>query len=108
MPASFKTFIFSTAVVLTTCTGFSALAQSPATPAAPDAPAQNQRKPGKAMKALDTNNDSLISREEAKSKASLSNNFDAIDTNKDGQLSRSEMKAFRQAHKGTFKDPAKN
>ena len=52
----------------------------------------------KALKELDTNNDKMISRDEAKGKPRLIKNFDAIDTNKDGQLSRDELKAYRKAH----------
>ena len=113
MTGSFKTFISSAALVLASCTAFSAFAQSPA---APPAPAQGERPLGKAMRALDTNNDNMISRDEAKAKPRLTKNFDAIDTNKDGQLSQSEIKAYRKAHKGErkgeqkreAKDPAKN
>ena len=109
MTASFKTLISSTVLVLASATAFSVLAQ---TPAAPNAPASGARTPGKGMKALDTNSDNMISREEAKGRPHLSKNFDAIDTNKDGQLTRAEMKAYRQAHKGEHrgesKGPTKN
>ena len=109
MTPSFKTFVSSTVLVLASVTAVNALAH---TPPAPRAPASGPRTPGKALKALDTNNDKMISREEAKGKPYLTKNFDAIDTNKDGQLSRAEMKAYRQAHKGERKGegkaPAKN
>ena len=104
MTASFKTLISTTALVLASATAFSALAQ---TPPAPAAPTQGARTPGKGLKALDTNNDQMISRDEAKGKPHLTKNFDAIDANKDGQLSREEMKAYRKAHKGEHKGERK-
>ena len=55
------------------------------------------------MKALDTNKDKVISRDEAKGRPSLAKNFDAIDTNKDGKLSRDKLKAYRQAYRGERK-----
>ena len=97
MTSSFKTLVSSALVVLASATAFSALAQAPA---APSAPASSARTPGKAMKALDTDKNKTISRDEAKDKPHLTKNFDAIDTNKDGQLSREEMKAYRKANKG--------
>ena len=104
MTSSFKTLISSAVLVLVSSAAFSALAQTPAAPAAtPAAPTQGARTHGQALKALDTNNDKLISRDEAKGKARLTKNFDAIDTNKDGQLSAAEMKAYRKAHKGEGK-----
>ena len=109
MTASFKTLISSTVLVLASATAFSALAQ---TPPAPSAPASGARTPGKGLKALDTNNDKMLSRDEVKSRPHLTKNFDAIDSNKDGQLTRQELKAYRQAHKGERKGegkgPAKN
>ncbi len=103
MTASFKTLISSTVLVLASVTAFSALAQTPPAPAAPGAPTQGARTPGKGLKALDTNGDKMLSRDEVKSRPHLTKNFDAIDTNKDGQLSRPELKAYRQAHKGEGK-----
>lgn len=103
MTSSFKTIISSTVLVLASGIAFSALAQAPATPATPAAPAQGARTPGKGLKALDTNKDKMLSRDEVKSRPHLTKNFDAIDTNKDGQLSRDEMKVYRQAHKGEHK-----
>ena len=100
MNPTFKAIISSTVLVLTSATAFSALAQT--TPA-PAAPTQGPRTPGQGLKALDTNNDKMISRDEAKGKPHLTKKFDAIDTNKDGQLSRDEMKTYRQAHKGQHK-----
>jgi hypothetical protein len=97
MTPSFKTFITSTVLVLASATAFSALAQTPTTPAAPT---QGARTPGKGLKELDVNKDKMLSRDEVKGRPHLTQNFDAIDTNKDGQLSRDEMKAYRQAHKG--------
>jgi hypothetical protein len=103
MTSLFKTFICSTALVLASASANTALAQ---TPAAPATPASGAHQHGKGMKALDTNNDKMISREEAKGKPHLTKNFDAMDTNKDGQLSRDEIKAYRKAHKGEGKKPA--
>ena len=62
----------------------------PAEPDTPDTLASGARVHGKALKELDTNEDKMISRDEAKGKPRLTKNFDAIDTNKDGQLSRDE------------------
>ena len=103
MTPSFKTLISSTVLVLASATAFSAMAQTPPAPTTPSAPAQGARTPGKGLKALDTNNDKMISRDEAKGRPHLTKNFDAIDTNKDGQLTREELKAYRQAHKGEGK-----
>ena len=100
MTASFKTLISSTVLVLASATAFSALAQ---TPPAPAESTQGARVPGKGLKALDTNGDKMISRDEAKGRPHLTKNFDAIDTNKDGQLTRDELKSYRQAHKGEAK-----
>jgi hypothetical protein len=109
MTTSLKTLISDTVLVLVSASSLSALAQ---TATAPDTPASGARTPSKSMKALDTNNDKMISREEAKSRPHLTKNFDAIDTNKDGQLTRAETKAYRQAHKGEHrgegKGPTKN
>ena len=52
------------------------------------------------LKAADTNNDGLISREEAKALPRIAENFDAIDANKDGQVTSDELRAFHQAHRG--------
>ena len=104
MTSSFKNLIPATVLVLASATAFSALAQ---TPPAPGVPASGARAHGKGLKALDTNKDNLISRDEAKDKPHLTKNFDAIDTNKDGQLSRDEMKAYRQTHKGERKGEGK-
>ena len=104
MTPSFKALVSSTILVLASSTAFTTLAQ---TPPAPGTPASGARTPGKALKALDTNKDKMISRDEAKGKPHLTKNFDAIDTNKDGQLSRDEMKAYRQAHKGERKGDSK-
>ena len=104
MTASFKTLISSTVLVLASATVFSAMAQ---TPPAPASPASGARAPGKGLKALDTNNDKMISRDEAKGRPKLTKNFDAIDTNKDGQLTRDELKAYRKAHQGEHKGERK-
>lgn len=98
MNLSFKTFISGTVVVLASATAVSAMAQTPMAPA--DQTTGTPRGQGKGLKGLDTNNDRMISRDEAKGRPMLAKNFDAIDTNKDGQLSRDELKAFRKAHKG--------
>ena len=100
MNTSFKTLISSTVLVIAGATAFNAMAQ---TPPAPATPTQGARTPGKGFKALDTNGDKMISRDEAKARPHLTKNFDAIDTNKDGQLTREELKAYRQAHKGEAK-----
>ena len=47
------------------------------------------------LKAADTNNDGLISREEAKALPRIAENFDAIDANKDGFLTAEELQAAR-------------
>ena len=104
MTSSFKTLISSTVLVLASATAFSALAQAPG---APVTPASGARPHGQGMKALDTNKDKMISRDEAKAKPRLAKNFDAIDTNKDGELSREEMKAYRKAQKGERKGEMK-
>jgi EF hand len=67
------------------------------------APSPHAHKHGKGFEALDTNKDTLISRDEAKGRPRLEKHFDAIDINKDGQLSRDEFKAFRAAHHGQRK-----
>ena len=103
MKTPFKTLLSSAVVVIASVASFNAFAQTPAAPAAPAAGAPSLRTPGKGIKALDTNKDGQISRDEAKGRPRLSKNFDAIDTNKDGQLSRDELKAYRQAHKGEAK-----
>jgi hypothetical protein len=106
MTASFKTTIFSTVLVLASASTVSSLAQTPATPTTPAAASQGARTPGKGLKALDTNHDNMLSRDEVKSRPKLTKNFDAMDSNKDGQLSRDEIKAYRKAHKGEGKKPA--
>ena len=107
MNVSFKTLFSSTVLVIASAAAFNAVAQAPnapATLASPTAPAATAtagaHAPGKGLKALDTNNDKMISRDEAKLRPQLSKNFDAIDTNKDGQLTRAELKAYLLAHKG--------
>ena len=83
-----------------------ASAQPPA--AAPVAPAGNARagKPGHhgGFKAIDTNGDGQISRDEAKGHAWLEKNFDQIDANHDGQLSKDELAAWHKAHKGEMRE----
>ncbi|CAJ0795544.1 hypothetical protein LMG19083_02739 [Ralstonia psammae] len=81
-----------------------ASAQAPATATAPAAPQSNARagRPGHhgGFKAIDTNGDGQVSRDEAKGHAWLEKNFDQIDTNHDGQLSKDELAAWHKAHKG--------
>ena len=76
-------------------------AQAPATAQAPQNTAR-AAKPGHhgGLKALDTNGDGQISRDEAKGHGWLEKNFDQIDTNHDGQLSKDELAAWHKAHKG--------
>ena len=102
MNISLTTLWSSAALVVASAAAFSALAQTPPAPApAPVLPAPSgARAPSKGFKALDANDDRMLSREEARSRPRLSKNFYAIDTSKDGQLSRGELKAYRQAHKG--------
>ncbi|MCL6470653.1 MAG: EF-hand domain-containing protein, partial [Ralstonia sp.] len=70
-------------------------------PAAPQSDAR-AGKPGHhgGFKAIDTNGDGQVSRDEAKGHAWLEKNFDQIDTNHDGQLSKDELAAWHKAHKG--------
>lgn len=83
-----------------------ASAQAPA--AAPAAPQSSARagKPGHhgGLKAIDTNGDGQVSRDEAKGHAWLEKNFDQIDTNHDGQLSKDELAAWHKAHKGEMRE----
>jgi hypothetical protein len=51
------------------------------------------------MRDLDTNKDSLISRDEAAKHPKLAGKFDQIDVNKDGFLSQNEMQTFAQANR---------
>lgn len=95
MTLSFKTLAASTTLVLAASAAFGVLAQTATIPST----AASTPRAGTGMKALDTNNDKMISRDEAKRKPRLTKNFDAIDTNKDGQLSRDEIKAYRKARK---------
>ena len=96
---SFKPFLSITVTVLASAAVFGAIAQTPINPASPAAPDSSMRVHGRGLKALDTNNDNMISRDEAKGKPHLTEKFDAIDTNRDGQLSRDELRAYRKAHK---------
>jgi Ca2+-binding EF-hand superfamily protein len=52
------------------------------------------------LKAADTNNDGMISREEAKALPRIAEQFDAIDANRDGFITLDELRAYHQAHKG--------
>ena len=67
-----------------------AAAQAPSTTARAAKPAHHG-----GFKAIDTNGDGQISRDEAKGHAWLEKNFDQIDTNHDGQLSKEELAAAR-------------
>jgi EF hand len=84
---------------LLSCAGLAMAAVGATSVVAQTAPAPGQRAHmhGKGFEALDTNNDQLVSRDEAKGRPRLEKNFDVIDTNRDGQLSRDELKAFRAA-----------
>jgi len=81
-------------------------AQAPA--AAAPAPQNTARaaKPGHhgGFKAIDTNGDGQISRDEARGHAWLEKNFDQIDANHDGQLSNEELAAWRKAHQGEMRE----
>ena len=80
-----------------------ASAQAPA--AAPAAPQTDARagKPGHhhggqgGFKAIDTNGDGQISRDEAKGHAWLEKNFDQIDANHDGKITEDEIRAYMKA-----------
>lgn len=102
MTSLFKTLASSTVLVIAGTVAFGAMAQTPIAPAAAASSPRTHGNAthGKGMKNIDTNQDKMISRDEAKGKPKLAQRFDAIDTNKDGQLSPDEMKAFRQANKG--------
>lgn len=93
----------ATSALFLAMSGMNARAQDASAPAA-QAPSTTARaaKPAHhgGFKALDTNGDGQISRDEAKGHAWLEKNFDQIDTNHDGQLSKEELAAWRKAHKG--------
>ena len=74
MNLSFKTFISGTVVVLASATAVSAMAQTPMAPT--DQTTGTPRGQGKGLKGLDTNNDRMISRDEAKGRPMLAKNFD--------------------------------
>ena len=76
-----------------------AAAQAPSTTARAAKPAHHG-----GFKAIDTNGDGQISRDEAKGHAWLEKNFDQIDTNHDGQLSKDELAAWHKAHKGEMRE----
>ena len=102
----------ATSALFLAMSGMSARAQDASAPAA-QAPATTQApqttapagKPGRhgGFKALDTNGDGQISRDEAKGHGWLEKNFDQIDTNHDGQLSKDELAAWHKAHKGEMR-----
>lgn len=64
---------------------------------------QGAHRPGYAM---DSNNDGVVSREEAKDFPRLSESFDAWDKNKDGQLDQAEVAAHRDAMHGEMRAKA--
>jgi Ca2+-binding EF-hand superfamily protein len=86
---------------LLSCAGIALAGVSVTSVVAQTAPATSQATPkhGKGFEALDTNKDTLISRDEAKGHRFLAKKFDTIDINKDGYLSQAELAAFRAAHK---------
>lgn len=51
------------------------------------------------IKAADTNNDGMISREEARALPRIAEHFDAIDANRDGQVTGEELRAYHQAQR---------
>jgi EF-hand domain pair len=86
---------------LLSCTGIALAAASVTSVLAQTAPASSPHAHmhGKGIEALDTNKDTLISRDEAKGHRFLAKKFDTIDINKDGYLSQAELAAFRAARK---------
>ena len=95
----------ATSALFLAMSGMNARAQDASAPAASAPAAQSSAradKPGHhgGFKAIDTNGDGQISRDEAKGHAWLEKNFDQIDTNHDGQLSKDELAAWHKAHKG--------
>jgi EF-hand domain pair len=95
MNTQLKCLLSRVSVALAAVTVTSVVAQTaPAPASSPRAQAH-----GKGMEALDTNKDTLISRDEAKGHRFLAKKFDAIDVNKDGYLSQAELAAARAAHK---------
>jgi EF hand len=97
MNTQLKFLLSCASVALAAVTVTSVVAQTAPVPS-PQAHAH-----GKGMEALDTNKDTLISRDEAKGHPRLEKHFDAIDSNKDGQLSREEFKVFRAARHAQHK-----
>jgi Ca2+-binding EF-hand superfamily protein len=92
MNTKLKLLLSCATVALATVSVTSVVAQT-----AP-APSQRASMHGKGFEALDTNQDTLISRDEAKGHRFLAKKFDSIDINKDGFLSRDELAAFKAAH----------
>jgi len=86
----------------------SAWAAGPDCAAGADCPKGAARKAAfeQRLKAADTNNDGMISRDEAKAALPrIFARFDEIDANRDGQVTLEELKAFHQASRGG-RDPA--
>jgi hypothetical protein len=88
-----------------------ASAQAPAAAPAAPAPQAGTRMAGPGhrggrggLKAIDTNGDGQISRDEAHGHAWLEKNFDQIDTNHDGQLSKDELAVWHKAHRGEMRE----
>ena len=94
MNTQLKFLLSCASVALAAMTVTSVVAQTAPVPS-PQAHAH-----GKRIEALDTNKDTLISRDEAKGHRFLVKKFDAIDVNKDGYLSQAELATFRAAHTG--------
>jgi hypothetical protein len=86
---------------LLSCIGIALAAVCVTSALAQTAPAPSPHAPmhGKGIEALDTNKDTLISRDEAKGHRFLAKKFDTIDINKDGYLSQPELAAFHAARK---------
>jgi Ca2+-binding EF-hand superfamily protein len=95
MNTQLKFLLSCASVALAAVTVTSVVAQT--APATASGPRTHMH--GKGIEALDTNKDTLISRDEAKGHRFLAKKFDSIDINKDGYLSRAELAAFRAAHK---------
>lgn len=91
-----KTIACSLALLVGLFSGVAAHAQT--------APAEGKHGKAAHLKALDTNGDKRLSREEAQGHEKLSKHFDEMDTDKDGYLSAKEVHAFSKNHKGTSFD----